>query len=79
MLLPHRTDHRGYVLLGWRVTLSGTALDASGTKVQRIIVITKQNRFILNASDMDYSQLMRGCASILISMQRYEWLAYVQG
>jgi len=35
MLLPHRTDHRGYVLLGWRVTLSGTALDASGAKVQR--------------------------------------------
>lgn len=56
-----------------------SALDASGAKVQRIIVTTKHNRFILNASDMDYSQLMRGCASILISMQRYEWLAYVQG
>jgi hypothetical protein len=56
-----------------------SALDASGAKVQRIIVITKQNQFVLIASDMDYSQLMRGCASILISMQRYEWLAYVQG
>ena len=43
-----------------------------GAKVRRIIVITKQNQFVLIASDMDYSQLIRGCASILISMQRYE-------
>jgi len=56
-----------------------SALDASGAKVQRIIVTTKQNLFVLDESDMDYSQLLRGCASILISMQSYEWLAYVQG
>jgi hypothetical protein len=39
-LLPHRTDHRGYVLLGWRVTLTGTALDASGAKIVIISLST---------------------------------------
>ena len=80
MLLPHRTFATVAKLkLGWRVTLSATALDALDAKVRRKTEATKQNRFVLNESDMVYSHLMRGCASILISMQRYEWLAYVQG
>ena len=80
MLLPHRTFATVAKLkLGWRVTLSATALDALDAKVRRKTETTKQNQFVLIANDMDYSQLMRGCASILISMQRYEWLAYMQG
>ena len=42
MLLPHRTFATVAKLkLGWRVTLSGTALDASCAKVQRKTETTK--------------------------------------
>ena len=41
MLLPHRTDHRGKVKLGWRVHPKMTALDAFKCKGSENLVKCK--------------------------------------
>ena len=46
LLLPHRTDHRGYVLLGWRVHPKMTALDAFGCKNLSWVKLTENAKKI---------------------------------